>query len=144
MGIHIAIAMLLTLVFYLLVLRHVLRHRKQIRNKFTTAEDIRTGATLNNQSQASSTSRESRPPKINAINKMEVEITKNLFVVVGVLVICTLPQSINLMIPGVDATMIYSSMIILANSVVNPIIYGFKHPIFKEVFKSLLWPSRIA
>ncbi|XP_792661.1 dopamine D2-like receptor [Strongylocentrotus purpuratus] len=144
MGIYIAIALMLTLVFYLLVLRHVLRHRKQIRNMFTTAEDIRSGTILKNQSQASSTSRESRPPKINAINKMEVEITKNLSVVVGVLMICTLPQSINLMIPGVDALMIYSSMIILANSVVNPIIYGFKHPIFKEVFKSLLWPSRTA
>ena len=141
MGIHIAIALMLTLVFYLLVLRHVLRHRKQIRNKFTTAEDIRSGATLNNQSQASSTSRESRPLKINAINKMEVEITKNLFVVVGVLLICSLPQSINIMIPGDNALMIYSSMIMFANSVVNPIIYGFKHPIFKEVFMSLLWPS---
>ena len=84
MGIHIAITLMLTLVFYLLVLRHVLRHRKQIRNKFTTAEDIRSGATLNNQSQASSKSQGSRPLKINAINKMEVEITKNLFVVVGV------------------------------------------------------------
>ena len=144
MGFHIAIALMLTLVFYLLVLRHVLRHRKQIRNKFTTAEDIRSGATLNNQSQASSTSRESRPPKINAINKMEVKITKNLFVVVGVLVICTLPQSINLMIPGNNALMIYTSLIRVANSVVNPIIYGFKHPIFKEVFKSILWPSRTA
>ena len=144
MGIHIAIALVLTLIFYLLVLRHVLRHRKQIRNKFTTAEDIRSGATLNNQSQASSTSREPRPLKINAINKMEVEITRNLFVVVGVLLICSLPQSINLMIPGDTAMLIYSSMTILANSVVNPIIYGFKHPIFKEVFKSLLLPSRTA
>eukprot|EP00057_Strongylocentrotus_purpuratus_P031677 XP_785294.1 PREDICTED: 5-hydroxytryptamine receptor 1A-like [Strongylocentrotus purpuratus] len=144
MGIHIAIALTLTLIFYLLVLRHVLRHRKQIRNKITTAEDIRSGATLNNQGQASSTSRESRPLKINAINKMEVEITKNLFVVVGVLLICSLPQSINLMIPGDNALLIYSSMTILANSVVNPIIYGFKHPIFKEVFKSLILPSRAA
>ncbi|XP_785356.2 thyrotropin-releasing hormone receptor-like [Strongylocentrotus purpuratus] len=144
LGIHIAIAMMLTLIFYLLVLRHVLRHRKQIRNMFTTAGDIRSDATLNNQSQASSTSRESRPPKINAISKMEVEITKNLFVVVGVLLICSLPQSINLMIPGDNALIIYSTMIILANSAVNPIIYGFKHPIFKEIFKSLLWPSRIA
>ena len=144
MGFHIAIALMLTLIFYILVLRHVLRYRKQIRNKFTTAEDIRSGAILNNQSQASSTSRGSRPPKINAINKMEVEITKNLFLVVGVLVICTLPQSIILMIPGVNALLIYSSMIIMANSVFNSIIYGFRHPIFKEVFKSLLWPSRTA
>ncbi|XP_003731731.1 orexin receptor type 2-like [Strongylocentrotus purpuratus] len=142
-GIAMAIVLMFTLVFYLLILRHVLRHRKQIRNKFPTAEDIRAGATLNHETHASSTSPESRPTKIKAINKMEVEVTQNLFVVAGVLVICILPQSIIFMIPGDDALRIYSSMIMLANSVVNPIVYGFKHPIFKEVFKSLLWPSRI-
>ena len=144
MGIHIAIALTLTLILYLLVLRHVLRHRKQIRNMLRTAEDIRSGAKINHESQASTTSRGSRPPKLKAINKMEVEITKNLFVAVGVLVICTLPQIINLMIPGENTLTIYGSMIILSNSVVNPIIYGFKHPIFKEVFKSLFWMPRIA
>ena len=144
LGIGLAIVLMLTLIFYLLILRHVLRHRKQIRNKFPTAEDIRSGATLNNQIQASSTPPGSRPPKIKAMNKMEVEISKNLFVVAGVLVICILPQSIHFMIPGDDALRIYSSMIMMANSVVNPIVYGFKHPIFKEVFKSLLWPSRVA
>ena len=143
-GIVMVIVLMFTLIFYLLILRHVLRHRKQIRNKFPTAKDIRSGATLNNESEASSTSRGSRPPNIKAINKMEVEITKNLFVVAGVLVICILPQSITLMIPGDETFRIYSTMIILANSVVNPIVYGFKHPIFKEVFKSLLWPSRVA
>eukprot|EP00057_Strongylocentrotus_purpuratus_P024232 XP_011678706.1 PREDICTED: uncharacterized protein LOC105445194 [Strongylocentrotus purpuratus] len=142
--IHMAIVLMLMLMLYLLVLRHVLRHRKQIRDKFTTAEDIRSGATLNHESQASSTSRESRPLKINAISKMEVEITKNLSMVVGVLVLCILPLSIDFMIPSDNVFTLYAPMIMLTNSVVNPIIYGFKHPIFKEVFKSLLWPSRIA
>ncbi|XP_792716.1 alpha-1B adrenergic receptor-like [Strongylocentrotus purpuratus] len=143
-GIQMAIVLMLMLMLYLLVLRHVLRHRKQIRDKFTTAEDIRSGATLNHESQASSTSRESRLLKINAISKMEVEITKNLSMVVGVLVLCILPLSIDFMIPSDNVFTLYAPMIMLTNSVVNPIIYGFKHPIFKEVFKSLLWPSRIA
>ena len=120
-----AIALLLTLIFYIRILRHVFRHNKQFREA--------------HQNNASSTvSAGSRPPMITAIDRKEIEITKNLFMVVCVFMLCFLATIVNFIIPGTSVFTLYGSMISLANSVVNPIIYGLKHPNFQEVFMKMI------
>ncbi|XP_001189023.2 rhodopsin, GQ-coupled-like [Strongylocentrotus purpuratus] len=124
-GALIANALLLTLVFYIRILRHVSRHNKQFREA--------------HQNKASSSiSAGSRPPMITANNRKEIEITKNLFMVVCVFMLCFLATIVNFIIPGTSVFTLYSSMIVLANSVVNPIIYGLKHPNFQEVFIKMI------
>eukprot|EP00057_Strongylocentrotus_purpuratus_P015063 XP_011669537.1 PREDICTED: kappa-type opioid receptor-like [Strongylocentrotus purpuratus] len=80
----------------------------------------------------------SRPPMITAIDRKEIEITKNLFMVVCVFMLCFLATIVNFIIPGTSVFTLYGSMISLANSVVNPIIYGLKHPNFQEVFMKII------
>ena len=131
-GTVIAVNLTLTVIFYVLILRHVLQHNKHFRDKYDIKKDNSSHAA---QSKDSSVSRESCPPMIQSINRKEIQITKNLFMVVCAFVFCFLATSINLIIPGTSVFTLYSIMLVLANSVVNPIIYGLKHPNFK-------WSSR--
>lgn len=131
-GTLIAVILTLTVIFYVLILRHVLQHNKQFRDKYDIKKDNSSHAS---QSKDSSVSRESCPPMIQSINRKEIQITKNLFMVVSVYVFCFLATSINLLIPGTSVFTLYSIMLLLANSAVNPIIYGLKHPNFQVVFK---------
>ena len=138
-GSAIVSALILTLVFYGLILRHVLQHNKQFRNKF--ADDIATDSSSaeTQQNKASpSTSQDSRPPMIKAINRKEIEITKNVFIVVCLFIICFVAQGMNSIDPGASLFTLYGVMFMMANSVVNPIIYGLKHPNFQEAFKRIL------
>eukprot|EP00057_Strongylocentrotus_purpuratus_P032247 XP_787038.1 PREDICTED: 5-hydroxytryptamine receptor 1B-like [Strongylocentrotus purpuratus] len=139
LGALIANALLLTLVFYVRILCHVLRHNKQFRDKYVVDEGTGSSSTEAYQNTASSSiSAGSRPPMIKAINRNEIEITKNLFMVVCVFMLCFLGTSVNFIIPGSSVLTIYSTMILLVNSIVNPIIYGLKHPNFQEVFNKIL------
>eukprot|EP00057_Strongylocentrotus_purpuratus_P032280 XP_787129.1 PREDICTED: rhodopsin, GQ-coupled-like [Strongylocentrotus purpuratus] len=138
-GALIANALLLTLVFYIRILCHVLRHNKQFRDKYAVDEDTGSNSTEAHQNKASSSvSAGSRLPMIKAINRKEIEITKNLFMVVCVFMLCFLGTIVNFIIPGSSVLTIYSTMILLVNSIVNPIIYGLKHPNFQEVFNKIL------
>ncbi|XP_030842292.1 rhodopsin, GQ-coupled-like [Strongylocentrotus purpuratus] len=134
-GALIANALLLTLVFYIRILCHVLQHNKQFRDKYAVDED--TGS--NSTEASSSVSAGSHPPMIKAINRKEIEITKNLFMVVCVFMLCFLATIVNFFIPGSSVFTLYSTMITFANSVVNPIIYGLKHPNFQEIFNQILF-----
>ncbi|XP_011679135.2 rhodopsin, GQ-coupled-like [Strongylocentrotus purpuratus] len=142
-GAVIITALILTLTFYGLILRHVLQHNKQFRDKFAAdkASDSSSAETQQNKA-SSSTSQDFRPPMIKAINQKEIEITKNVFTVVCLFMICFVAQSVNFLIPGVSLFALYGYMILMANSVVNPIIYGLKHPTFQEAFKRILCRRR--
>ncbi|XP_789635.2 opsin-1-like [Strongylocentrotus purpuratus] len=138
-GAVIITALILTLVFYGLILRHVLQHNKQFRDKF--ADDKATGsssAEAQKKNASSSTSQDSSQPMIKAINQKEIEITKNVFIVVCIFMICFVAQGVNSIDTGAGLSTLYGVMIMMANSVVNPIIYGLKHPNFQEAFKSIL------
>ncbi|XP_030841861.1 rhodopsin, GQ-coupled-like [Strongylocentrotus purpuratus] len=138
-GALIVIALLLTLVFYIRILCHVLRHNKQFRVKYAVDEDTGSSSTEAHQNKASSSiAAGSRPPMIKAINRKEIEITKNLFMVVCVFMFCFLATIVNFIIPGTSVFTLYSIMIAFGNSIVNPIIYGLNHPNFQEVFITII------
>ena len=136
-GAVIMTALILTLTFYGLILRHVLQHNKQFRDKF--ADDKATD------SSSAETQQNKVSPMIKVINQKEIEITKNVFTVVCFFIFCFLAQGVNLVIPGpLRLSTLYGVMIMMANSVVNPIIYGLtlKHPNFQEAFKRILCRRR--
>nr|XP_054755867.1 rhodopsin, GQ-coupled-like [Lytechinus pictus] len=129
-GVSIVIVLAVTMVFYFLILYHILQHNKRFRDRYEadkTSDEA--------QGQDSSPSSVSRPPMIKAINRKEIKITKNLFIVVCIFIFCFLPTGVNLIIPGRSVYTLYSTMVVLANSVVNPIVYGLRHPNFQEVFQ---------
>ncbi|XP_022103010.1 alpha-1A adrenergic receptor-like [Acanthaster planci] len=127
------IPLIILLVCYFKIYRHVTGHMKKMvgKGKGTEIED-----TPNSPNTPSTTQLNRNPPP--SFSKRQVEITKNLFYVVCAFVACLAPFAINLMIPASDHTIPWTSTIIIFNGIVNPIIYGAKHPHFKEVFRHML------
>nr|XP_054765080.1 thyrotropin-releasing hormone receptor-like [Lytechinus pictus] len=131
-AIILVLALFVTAVFYILILHFVMKSTKSFRTKFR--EDEAPKGTKENQSNTTGNGMSTNA----RFNKREIEITKNLFVVVCVFVLCMSPQGVNFIIPGASIFTLYSGAIMSFNSTLNPIIYGLKHPNFKEVFRFLL------
>eukprot|EP00057_Strongylocentrotus_purpuratus_P029992 XP_780410.1 PREDICTED: G-protein coupled receptor 84-like [Strongylocentrotus purpuratus] len=69
---------------------------------------------------------------------LETEISKNLFVVVCVVLISIVPFVTCLSLSSCQEPFIYTVVIFCMGSCVNPIIYGFRHPHFRPVFASII------
>ena len=65
----------------------------------------------------------------------EIQITKNLFLVVLVFMLCFTPYALSLFILSARRAVIFTGAFSVANSAANPLIYALKHPHFKEVLK---------
>ncbi|XP_072027057.1 melatonin receptor type 1B-like [Amphiura filiformis] len=72
------------------------------------------------------------------LDNQQLAITKNLFVIVCVFVLCCSPYCIALILPDNDHFLLYGGIFILTSSAINPLVYGSKHPNFKEVLGKLL------
>ncbi|XP_038045069.1 alpha-1B adrenergic receptor-like [Patiria miniata] len=113
---------------------HVRKHAKAVAHmEGTSGESDTTGS---NESRGN--------PPIQAAprkqsSKLQIEVTKNLFCVVCVFLICTAPFGISLIL-GKNGLRLYpiGAALLCCNSCVNPIIYAAKHPQFRLVFKSIL------
>lgn len=69
---------------------------------------------------------------------LETEISKNLFVVVCVVLISIVPFVTCLSLSSCQEPFIYTVVILCMGSCVNPIIYGFRHPHFRPIFASII------
>lgn len=127
----IVVALVITVIFYLLIMINVMRQTRQFRKKF--ADDNGSAGPKVPSSQAQANSRAMQ----TAFLKREFKITKNLFVVVCIFTICLMPNIVNFMIPGTSVLTLYGAMILVSNSSINPIIYALKHPNFQEAFKTV-------
>lgn len=88
-----------------------------------------------------------RVPAINRSSRNDeeqnIKLSKTLFIVIAASCVCWLPSSVLYLIYAickcvVTMTALYSATLFnIANSFVNPIIYSFKMPIFKELLKKL-------
>ena len=65
----------------------------------------------------------------------EIQITKNLFLVVLVFALCFSPYFLSLFIPNGRRAALFTAALTAANSALNPLIYALKHPHFKMVLK---------
>ncbi|XP_071795151.1 alpha-1B adrenergic receptor-like [Asterias amurensis] len=124
------IPLIILFVCYFKIYRHITGHMKKMMEKGIEMPDSSTASN-------SSTKRLRRRSTVK-INKRQVEITKNLFYVMCAFVVCLAPFAIALMIPPSDPVIPWTGAFIIFNSAVNPVIYGVKHPHFKEVFRHIL------
>ena len=69
---------------------------------------------------------------------LEAQITKNLFLVVCVCVVCIVPFTVCFAVESCQAPFIYTLVILCMGSGINPLIYGFKHPHFRPVFVAVI------
>ena len=72
------------------------------------------------------------------VRKRENTITKNMFLVFIAFVICFVPTAATLFFDESAPVVPYATALLLINACINPIIYGFKHPVFNQVFKCLI------
>ncbi|XP_072020498.1 melanopsin-like [Amphiura filiformis] len=70
-----------------------------------------------------------------SISRRHVQVTRNMFLVVLLFVACLTPYAASLMLTNSSEFIVYGAQILLANSCVNPIIYGTRHPDFKVIMK---------
>ncbi|XP_071814051.1 protein trapped in endoderm-1-like [Apostichopus japonicus] len=71
------------------------------------------------------------------ITPVQIQVTKNMFIIFIALVVCFTPHTVCSILQEC-AIEEYTRTIAAANSIINPIIYGFKHPVFREVFTALI------
>ncbi|XP_071840264.1 G-protein coupled receptor moody-like [Apostichopus japonicus] len=66
------------------------------------------------------------------------KVTRNLFVIVCVFVVCLLPFLIAIIHPDANAVIPWFAILLFLNSATNPIIHGFLHPQLRVVFRKIL------
>ncbi|XP_003724875.2 C-C chemokine receptor type 8 [Strongylocentrotus purpuratus] len=79
-----------------------------------------------------------RQHHIKRLSQREVRVTKNLFSIVIAFICCTIPTAVAFATPGVLLSGIYTTAILYFNNCINPVVYAFRHPVFKKFFKRLL------
>ncbi|XP_072173078.1 nociceptin receptor-like [Diadema setosum] len=131
-GLIMVCSLFITAVFYVLILRFVIVSAKKFKLQFGESSADASGG------KALSTTVIDKKSGHSTFNQREIDITKNLFTVVCIFVLCVLPHAVNFMIPGGGTSTMYTGMILTANSCLNPLIYGLKHPTFREVFRCIL------
>ena len=152
------IPLITIVVSYALVFRHMRRHFKRQRSMHELSDiaTISSSKVSNSESfvvtdnhmtaveglprvqMQSTPKRVTRSTRSQRIDEMEVEITKNLFLVVCAFFLFFSPYCIALFIPGSDYLLLYLGISVLSNSIINPVIYAKRHPHFKVVFKCML------
>lgn len=68
----------------------------------------------------------------------QLQITCNLFIVVCVFIVSLSPYFVVFLLNVKGDAVLYASSFVFINSCVNPLIYAFKHPHFKTIFKFIL------
>ncbi|XP_071484304.1 melatonin receptor type 1A-like [Diadema antillarum] len=73
-----------------------------------------------------------------SVNKRQLQITQNMFIVVCAFFVCLAPFTVCLFYEDSDPFVPYACAIVLCNSCINPFIYATKHPVFKTVMKAVV------
>ena len=131
---------------YVLVFRHVRRHYKKKHtselNSVPSSSETglsqvqREGSNVeqpNLQEQGQPTQRQ---PK--GLNRMDLEVTKNLLIVVVGFFLCFMPFNIMLVFLDSSSYWLYGIVLVYANSCINPVIYACRHPHFKVVLRAMM------
>ena len=72
------------------------------------------------------------------LSRREINLTVNLFTVVLVFTLCTIPQAVVFFIKGFVLAGLYTTAILYVNNCINPVLYAFKHPVYTKLFKKLV------
>ncbi|XP_071840267.1 G-protein coupled receptor moody-like [Apostichopus japonicus] len=72
-----------------------------------------------------------------AISNRQYKVTRNLFIIVCVFVVCVMPFTIAIILPNAQAVIPWFALLFLSNNAMNPILYGFLHPPLKDAFAKL-------
>ncbi|XP_038063608.1 5-hydroxytryptamine receptor-like [Patiria miniata] len=125
---------------YMKVFLHIRKHTKAVgqtlnvpSGRLTISESVSNSGLTNNRN-----NHDYVAPERKKRNKLNIQVTKNLFVVVCAFVLCVLPYTLTLLLPNSRQVFPFAATILMMNSCINPIIYAIKHPQFKTVFRCIV------
>ena len=72
------------------------------------------------------------------LKMQEIQITRNLFLVVILFVLFFTPYFLSVVIPGGRRVALFAGIFVVGSSAVNPILYSLKHPHFKIVLRAII------
>ena len=146
------------IVAYVLIMKHVMRHFKKHRAVITAPKSSTviasplpsTTSKLDNEADRIGSLRKSTTIAVSTLRRAgsarqlsrrtrndQLQITKNLFVVVCALVVCFTPLAVMVVTKN-NRYQLYGGLVLFVSSCINPIIYATKHPQFKPVLRSMV------
>ncbi|XP_041456756.1 5-hydroxytryptamine receptor 1F-like [Lytechinus variegatus] len=134
------VSTILIIFSYVSIFLFVRRHMRMMANKEDGCEgsvEIVEEESALNDNTVVQTVKSQRTNKKKTISKKQIDITKNLCVVVVAFFICILPYTIHLPTGIYDMRGTYFALLFMANACINPILYAVKHPHFKIIFSCM-------
>ncbi|KAJ8045702.1 5-hydroxytryptamine receptor 1F [Holothuria leucospilota] len=129
------------LIAYTGVFVQVLRHNRRL-TKYTdnipmsASDSSKYVSTCSYFSSAGSDSHEQSRKPGRKISKLQIKITRNMFIIFVAFVVCFTPHSICNFTQCKIAP--YTRTLVTLNSMVNPILYGISHPLFRAFYGKVL------
>lgn len=115
---------------------YIRRHFKKRRNTIKKEPSFSTDFSIDNIDM--DTAKRDRRMLRKRQRLQEIEITKNLFLVVAMFILFYSPYFFSLFVSGARYAVLYTGVIAASNSAVNPIIYSLKHPHFNVVLRAMI------
>ncbi|XP_072023007.1 5-hydroxytryptamine receptor 4-like [Amphiura filiformis] len=138
-GISTTLLLTVICVCYIAIYVHVKRHFGQRKRSSVPAASVELSmASTTTDAEASTTIAPAIGSHNKKINRDMIEITKNLFVCVCILMVSLIPISVANIISIPPQIHVYAWIIAFANSAVNPLIYAWRHPHFKVVLRLMI------
>ncbi|XP_038060626.1 G-protein coupled receptor moody-like [Patiria miniata] len=142
--------LVMIVVSYVLIWQHIRRHfktyRKSVRQRMQASTAMPSTTTLDMDLEDSCPGTPPVTPRLrHAVSSRQLtrtkndqlEITKNLFVVVLAFVVCFTPLGVMVVIDS-NRYQLFAGMVLFVSGCINPIIYATKHPHFRPVLRSML------
>ncbi|KAJ8041566.1 Melanopsin [Holothuria leucospilota] len=111
---------------------YVRRHNKQLRKQLDEQLPENSSSTAPTSERRSE--HEDSPAK-RRMSVKQIQITKNLFLIFCVFIVCLTPHALCSFIGCASH---YTRTLVALNSLINPFVYGISHPYFRKVFVNLL------
>ena len=120
--------------------------RQQLNNAASSTQASSSRATTEQQTQSATsdtisgpgTTRESSQRRQKTVSRQDIEVTKNLLIVIIAFFVSFMPYAIIILFPGSDSYHWYAAILVYANLCMNPVIYARRHPHFKVVLGAMV------
>lgn len=123
-------------VSYAMVFAKIRRHNRVIAVNENLSVSKSSGSGDPNSTPGGTASGVTPPP--HRIPERQLQVTRNMFLIVLAFVVCLTPYGASLIATNSDEFIVYGALIMVANSSINPIIYSTKHPELKYVMKCVI------
>nr|XP_054769292.1 G-protein coupled receptor moody-like [Lytechinus pictus] len=140
-GAWLVMCLVLIVTCYVKIYQHVQRHLRRIGSEDHAESRGATNSPMDDTSKAPGVRDEPKSVKgkfAQRQQELESKITTNMLIIIVLFFLCVTPSIVILFVPDDHEVSPMTVAIIAFNSCVNPIVYAWKHPVFRHVFKCIV------